>query len=82
MEKMRRGNIMQEKPNEDKNNSTDGLPDRIRIYDAISVLIDIASYIAKIDDDTSLGGCRNGDLRDWPQKDDIDYTDEFRRDHE
>ena len=26
----------------------------MRIYDAISVLIDIASYIAKIDDDTSL----------------------------
>ena len=25
-------------------------------YDAISVLIDIASYIAKIDDDTSPGG--------------------------
>ena len=38
------------------------------IYDAISVLIDIASYIAKIDDDTSPGGCRNGDLRDWPHK--------------
>ena len=60
----------------------DSLPDRMRIYDAISVLIDIASYIAKIDDDTSPGGCRNGDLRDWPQKEDIDYTDEFRRDHE
>ena len=60
----------------------DGLPDRMRIYDAISVLIDIASYIAKIDDDTSPGGCRNGDLRDWPQQEDIDYTDEFRRDHE
>tara|TARA_A100000164_G_scaffold307595_1_gene284355 strand:- start:348 stop:512 length:165 start_codon:yes stop_codon:yes gene_type:complete len=54
----------------------------MRIYDAISVLIDIASYIAKTEDGISPGGCRNGDLRDWPQREDIDYTDEFRRDHE
>lgn len=67
---------------DDNQNSHDDLPDRMRIYDAISVLIDIASYIAKTEDGVSPGGCKNGDLRDWPQREDIDYTDEFRRDHE
>lgn len=71
---------------EDEGNKDDtpesNLPDQTKIYEAISHILELAIYFAKMDEDEEVPDCKDGDLRDWPQMNDIDYTDEFKEEFE
>ena len=58
------------------------LPDMTKIYEAISQLLELAIFVAKMNDESEeISSCKDGDLRDWPEMND-DYTDEFKGEFE
>lgn len=58
------------------------LPDMTKIYEAISQLLELTIFVAKMNDESEeISSCKDGDLRDWPEMND-DYTDEFKGEFE
>ena len=58
------------------------LPDMTKIYEAISQLLELTIFVAKMNDESEeIHSCKDGDLRDWPEMND-DYTDEFKGEFE
>ena len=58
------------------------LPDMTKIYEAISQLLELTIFVAKMNDESKeVHSCKDGDLRDWPEMNE-DYTDEFKGEFE
>lgn len=73
--------MKRDEENED-GGSESNLPDMTKVYEAISHLLELTIFVAKMnDEDEEIYSCKDGDLRDWPEMNN-DYTDEFKGEFE